>query len=84
MDKKTMILLIEAYDAIRELNVYLSVFGGSGLNGSPFDRIFNVYIVLWKNSKYYTGDDNEGYEECLAVLNNHELSAEERYDQLME
>jgi hypothetical protein len=38
----------------------------------------------WKNSKYYTGDDNEGYEECLAVLNNHELSAEERYDQLME
>ena len=40
MDKKTMILLIEAYDAISALNVYLSVFRGSGLNSSPFDRIF--------------------------------------------
>ena len=35
-------------------------------------------------SKRLLAQNKEVYEECLAVLNNHELSAEERYDQLME
>ena len=85
MSRESMILLIGAFEAVDKLDNYIMGLTGSiGLRESPFDKIFDVSRVIIFNSTFYDPNDEDGsFNKCMQILQNEELSVEEKCNLLL-
>ena len=88
MDKKDMTLLIEAEDAINDMDRLLVQLTSMGHSDGLFNKIDNVYEVIMNNShEYYQKakkENNDKIESLLYyILNNQELLAKDRAEILL-
>ena len=85
MNKESMILLIESFEALDKLDNYITgLTGNTGLQGSPFDKIFNIARVISINSSFYDPDNEDGaFNKCMETLRNEKLSVEEKCNLLI-
>lgn len=89
MDKKDMTLLIEAEDAISDMDRLLVQLTSMGRSDGMFNKMDNVYEVIMNNfRKYYqkTKKENNDKIEGLFyyIVNNQELLATNRAEILLE
>ena len=85
MNKESMLLLVESFEALDKLDNYITgLTGNIGLQGSPFDKIFNVTRVISLNSCFYDPDDEDGsFNKCMEILRNEKLSVDEKCNLLL-
>ena len=88
MDKKDMTLLIEAEDAINNMDRVLVQLTSMGHSEGMFNKIDNVYEVIMNNShEYYQKakkENNDKIENLFYyIVNNQELLAKDRAEILL-
>lgn len=84
MDKKDMVLLIEAEDAMTDMDKALEQLAGHGHAEGEFVKLDNVFDVIYRNSHaVYSGNPEEGQELFFHVLMNRNWTVEQRADILM-
>ena len=88
MDKKDMTLLIEAEDAINDMDRLLVQLTSMGHSEGMFNKMDNVYEVIMNNShEYYQKakkENNDKIENLFYyIVNNQELLAKERAEILL-
>jgi hypothetical protein len=88
MDKKDMELLIEAEDAINNMDRVLVQLTSMGHSEGMFNKMDNVYEVIMNNShEYYQKAKKENNDKIESlfyyIVNNQELLAKDRADILL-
>lgn len=88
MDKKDMELLIEAEDAINNMDRVLVQLTSMGHSEGMFNKMDNVYEVIMNNShEYYQKAKKENNDKIESlfyyIMNNQELLAKDRADILL-
>lgn len=84
MTKEDMALLIEAEDALADMDKVLEQLAGQGHANGEFIKLDNVFEVIYRNSHVvYTRNPNEGQELLFHILMNRNLTSEQRTDILM-
>ena len=88
MDKKDMTLLIEAEDAINDMDRLLVQLTSMGHSDGLFNKIDNVYEVIMNNShEYYQKAKKENNDKIESlfyyIVNNQELLAKNRAEILL-
>lgn len=88
MDKKDMELLIEAEDAINNMDRVLVQLTSMGHSEGMFNKMDNVYEVIMNNShEYYQKAKKENNDKIESlfyyIVNNQELLAKERAEILL-
>ncbi|MCM1181553.1 MAG: hypothetical protein NC347_14965 [Clostridium sp.] len=79
-----MALLIEAEDAMADLDKELEKITGYGHANGEFVKLDNVFEVIYRNSHaVYSGNPEEGQELFFHVLMNRNWTVEQRADILM-
>ena len=80
MNKEDMIMLIKAYDAWEALNEKIGdLTGGSMIDNPEFYPLDDIYVVIKRNSRYPNDDDKDTYA-LRTVLDDTEMSPEQRYE----
>lgn len=86
MSREDMIMLIEAVEAINRLeDIVLDLTDGYPIANDRFQGIFNVYDVLYNNSRYVNMEsdydrDFDPEEEFRAIINAINKTPEEKYE----
>ena len=57
--------------------------GGAGIDFYDYKPLWDIPALVKRNSKYCRYQSDEMVEEFLSILNNIELSAEEKYELLV-
>lgn len=84
MEKKDMALLIEAEDAMADMDTVLEQLTGYGHANGEFVKLDNVFEVIYRNShSVYSGNPEKGQELFFYILMDRALPPEERADILM-
>ena len=84
MDKKDMALLIEAEDAINDMDRLLVQLTSMGHSDGLFNKIDNVYEVIMNNShEYYQKAKKENNDKIESLFYYQELLAKDRADILL-
>lgn len=83
MSKEDMIRLIEAEMSIIRLNDDISrITNGYPINNTEYKGIYNIYDIIFENSKYAEREDDSAQNEFRAIMYGIGLTAEERYELL--
>ena len=83
MEKQDMVRLIEAATAINKLNEdIIRLTGGYPIANKEYKAIYNIYDVIYDNSKYAGRDDDRAAEEFQAIMYGIGMTAEDRYELL--
>lgn len=89
MNREDFIALIEATEAIIKIEQACKIMTGVGLDEGEAVKAYGIWEVIRRNSaeKYQTvadhEEDFERYHNFIAILQNEELTAEEKYEKLM-
>lgn len=85
MTKEDMIIMVEAADSLREMDLELMRLTGKGHSTGEFVRLDNIYKVIKHNihSSYKELTEEEIDKVLMEILNNEDLSLEERADLLL-
>ncbi len=81
MGRQDMIDLIEAWTSFRLLDDDLMVICDGGINPERYERLYNLYNIIKRNTKY-SGADDESSTLFEEILYDEELDAEEKYMRL--
>lgn len=84
MDRKDFMMLIEAQDALENMDKILHELTGCGHGSGEFIALDNVYEVIRNNSQTEYRNTERGEEEFLAILLNQRTPTDVRADLLME
>lgn len=84
MEKKDMVLLIEAEDDLHNMDKALEQLSGYGHAGGDFVKLDNVFDVIHRNSHaYYSENSDEKMEIFFKILMDRDKSPEERAEILL-
>lgn len=85
MTKEDMIIMVEAADSLREMDLELVRLTGKGYSTGEFVRLDNIYKVIKHNihSSYKELTEEEIDKVLMEILNNEDLSVEERANLLL-
>ena len=84
MEKKDMVLLIEAEDDLHNMDMALEQLSGHGHASGDFVKLDNVFDVIHRNSHvYYSGNSDEKMEIFFKILMDRDKSPEERAEILL-
>lgn len=84
MTKEDMALLIEAEDAMTDMDKALEELAGHGHAEGEFIKLDNVFDVIYRNSHaVYSGNPEEGQELFFHILMNRDWTSEQRAEILM-
>ena len=84
MEKKDMVLLIEAEDALYNMDKALEQLSGYGHASGDFVKLDNVFDVIHRKSHaYYSENSDEKMETFFKILMDRDKSPEERAEILL-
>ncbi len=84
LEKDEMIILIEAYEAMDDLDaLVVEMTGSRGLSGGKYEPMFKISEILFKHCGFYA-DDTKAFERFYAIVTNDELTSEQKYQKMME
>lgn len=86
MTQEDMIIMVEVADSLREMDLELIRLTGKGHSTGEFVRLNNIYKVIKHNihSSYKNLTEEEMDKVLMEILDNEELSIEERAYLLLE
>lgn len=83
MKKQDMIQLIETVTSINKLNDdIIRITGGYPIANDEYKGIYNVYDVIFNNSRYAGRIDDKAEDEFRAIINAINKTPEEKYELL--
>lgn len=84
MEKKDMALLIEAEDALHNMDKALEQLSGYGHASGEFVKLDNIFDVIHRNSNaYFVENSDEKMETFFKILMDRDKSPEERAEILL-
>lgn len=83
MNERDMVRLIEAFESANKINnLIIHITGGYSINEEEYNGIYNIYDVIYDNSKYADREDDEARDKFRAIMNGINISAREKYELL--
>lgn len=80
MEKKYIVMLIEALMAIEKIESFIvNITNGHGITGKEFIGIENIYTVLWMNSRFKDTSDDQSFTFFEETICSGSISTEEKY-----
>lgn len=84
MTKEDMALLIEAEDALADMDKALEQLTGHGHANGDFIKLDNVYDVIYRNAhSFYSNSPDEGQELLFKILMDRSLTPDQRAEILL-
>lgn len=86
MTQEDMVIMVEVADSLREMDLELIRLTGKGHSTGEFVRLDNIYKVIKHNihSSYKELTEKEIDKVLMEILDNEDLSTEERANLLLE
>ena len=83
MNERDMVRLIEAFESVNKINnMIIYITNGYPINKEEYNGLYNIYDVIYDNSKYAGREDDEARDEFRAIMNGINISAREKYELL--